>query len=159
MVRNWQVALERVRTALMRRGSSRHDADDLVQEAWVRLADYARRRKVARPEAFLMRVAINLSIDEHRARTIRGEQVLIEELGLVDTAPGAEAVLLAREQVARLFECMGSLDAKTCKIFLSHRMDGMSYGEIAKEHQVSVSSVEKHLAKAMLILTTLMEGW
>ncbi|MBT9495680.1 MAG: RNA polymerase sigma factor, partial [Paucibacter sp.] len=37
MASNWQITFNRVRAALMRRGRSTHDADDLVQEAWVRL--------------------------------------------------------------------------------------------------------------------------
>jgi RNA polymerase sigma-70 factor (ECF subfamily) len=35
----------------------------------------------------------------------------------------------------------------------------MSYQEIAKLHRLSVSSVEKHIAKATLLLTGWMEGW
>jgi RNA polymerase sigma factor (sigma-70 family) len=159
MVRNWQTALSRVRAALMRRGRTRHDADDLVQEAWVRLACYERRQTVAEPEAFLMRTALNLSIDAYRASTNRGEQVLLDEVVLVDATPGAEAVLLARERVARLSKCLAGLDDRTGKIFLAHRIDGMSYLEIAREHRLSVSSVEKHIAKATLVVTSAMEGW
>lgn len=159
MVKNWQDALSRVRSALMRRGRTRHDADDLVQEAWVRLACYERKNAVAKPEAFLMRAALNLSIDAHRASKKRGEQMLLDEVVLVDTSPSAEAILLARERIARLSECLADLDARTCKIFLAHRIDGMSYGEIARDHRLSVSSVEKHIAKAMLVLTSSMEGW
>ncbi|WP_304442601.1 sigma factor, partial [Pelomonas sp. KK5] len=33
----WAEVFGRVRSALMRRGRSAHDADDFVQEAWVRL--------------------------------------------------------------------------------------------------------------------------
>lgn len=38
MVRNWGDVLKRVRAMLLRRGRTSEDADDLVQEAWVRLA-------------------------------------------------------------------------------------------------------------------------
>ena len=159
MVKNWQTAFSRVRAALMRRGRTRHDADDLVQEAWVRLACYERRQTVAEPEAFLMRAALNLSIDAYRASKSRGEQVLLEETVLVDATPSAEAVLLGRERIARLSECLACLDARTRKIFLAHRVDGLSYLEIARDHGLSVSSIEKHIAKATLVLTSAMEGW
>ena len=159
MVKNWQTALARVRAALMRRGRTRDDADDLVQDAWVRLACYERQQTVVEPEAFLMRAALNLSIDAHRASKTRGEQLLLEDVVLVDATPSAEAVLLARERIARLSECLACLDAKTRKIFLAHRVEGMSYIEIARDHRLSVSSIEKHIAKATLVLTSLMEGW
>ena len=159
MSSNWQAVFVRVRAALMRRGRSAHDADDLVQEAWVRLAGYERGQTVARPEAFLMRTALNLSIDTHRARVSQGEEVLLDDVVLVDMAPGAEAVVLARERVARLSVCLGRLSEKTRDIFLSHRVDGLSYQEIAREHQLSISTVEKHVAKATLQITSWMEGW
>lgn len=37
---NWRPIFAKVKAALMRRGRSEHDAEDLVQEAWVRLAQY-----------------------------------------------------------------------------------------------------------------------
>lgn len=159
MVTNWQAALSRVRAALMRRGRTVHDADDLVQEAWVRLACYEREQSVAKPEAFLMRTALNLSIDAYRARANHGEEVLLDEVVLIDTTPGAEAVVLARERMARLSAGLGRMNGKTREIFLSHRVDGMSYQKIARQHQLSISTVEKHIAKATLQVTSWMEGW
>jgi RNA polymerase sigma factor (sigma-70 family) len=156
---DWQAALSRVRAALMRRGRTVHDADDLVQEAWVRLACYERKQPVDKPEAFLMRTALNLSIDTHRAGVIRGEEVLLDDVVLVDTSPGAEATLLGRERIARLSVCLGRLSEKTRVIFLSHRVDGMTYQEIAQRHELSISTVEKHVAKATLKVTSWMEGW
>jgi RNA polymerase sigma factor (sigma-70 family) len=159
MVKNWQSAFSRVRAALMRRGRTEHDAEDLVQEAWVRLARYERQQTVAEPEAFLMRAALNLSTDSYRASRSRGEQVLLDGVVLVDTSPGIEAVLLARERMSRLSECLGSLNPKTRDIFLAHRIDGMRYQDIARHHRLSVSAVEKHIAKATLMVTSWMEGW
>lgn len=159
MPTNWKAAMSRVRAALMRRGRTAHDADDLVQEAWVRLACYEREQPVHQPEAFLMRTALNLSIDAHRTRVNHGEEVLLEEVFLVDTSPTAEAVILARERMVRLSVCLGRLSDKTRQIFLSHRVDGLSYQEIAQRHQLGISTVEKHIAKATAQITTWMEGW
>lgn len=159
MFTNWRAVSSRVKSALLRRGRSDQDADDLVQEAWVRLACYARDQEVERPEAFLMRAALNLSIDAHRARVTRGEELVLEDVVLVDASPSVEDVLLGRERVARLGECLGRLNGKTRAIFLAHRIDGMSYPQIARAHGLSVSAVEKHIAKATLQLTTWMEGW
>lgn len=159
MLNNWSATFSRVKSALMRRGRSEQDADDLVQEAWVRLACFSQEQHVERPEAFLMRAALNLSIDAHRARVTRGEELMLDDVVLVDASPSAEAVLLARERVARLGVCLGRLNPRTRAIFLAHRIDGMSYPQIATAHGLSVSAVEKHIAKATLLLTTWMEGW
>jgi RNA polymerase sigma-70 factor (ECF subfamily) len=159
MATNWKAAMSRVRAALMRRGRTVQDADDLVQEAWVRLACYEREQTVAKPEAFLMRTALNLSIDTHRKQMNHGEEILLDEVVLIDAAPTSEAVVLARERVARLGVCLGRLSEKTRDMFLSHRVDGMSYQQIAQRHQLSISTVEKHVAKATMQVTSWMEGW
>jgi RNA polymerase sigma factor (sigma-70 family) len=159
MIKDWTSVFSRVKAALRRRGRSEQDADDLVQEAFVRLACYERKQPVEKPEAFLMRTALNLSVDAYRTRASRGEEVLLDDVVLVDTAPRAEDVLLSRERLARLSECVARLNDKTRAIFLAHRVDGLSYREIGRLHGLSISSVEKHVAKAALLVTAWMEGW
>ena len=159
MIKDWRDALSRVRAALMRRGRSGHDADDLVQEAWVRMACYERDHVVEQPDAFLMRTALNLSIDAHRTRTGHGEEIDLEDVVLIDLSPNTEAVVLAKERMALLSECLGRLSEKTRDIFLAHRIDALTYQQIAQRHGLSISTVEKHIAKATLQLSTWMEGW
>jgi RNA polymerase sigma-70 factor (ECF subfamily) len=159
MIEDWTSVFSRVKGALRRRGRSEQDAEDLVQEAFVRLACYEREHAVEKPEAFLMRTALNLSIDAHRTQTSRGEEVLLDDVVLVDTTPGTEDVLLSRERLARLSECVARLNDKTRAIFLAHRLDGMTYQEIGRLHGLSISGVEKHVAKAVLMITGWMEGW
>ena len=156
---NLQATFARIRSALQRRGNTAQDAEDLVQEAWVRLACYEREQVVAQPEAFMMRTALNLSIDAHRARVTRGDEVLVEDVVLLDIEPTAEAVLLGKERLTRLSLGVGRLSETTRSIFLSHRIDGLPYSAIARAHGVSITTVHKHVAKATLQLTSWMEGW
>lgn len=143
----------------MRRGRTVHEAEDLVQEAWVRMSGHAGREAVSNPEAFLMRTALNLSIDAHRARRAQGDEVALDDVVLADVAPGVEDVLLGRERMARMSVCLGRLPERTRGIFLAHRLDGRSYTDIARELGISVNAVEKHVTKATLLLTCCMEGW
>lgn len=159
MIRDWQSVFARIRSALLRRGRSEQDADDLVHEAWIRLASYSREHPVDQPEAFLMRTALNLSIDAHRASAIRGEQVLLEDVVIIDARPSADDAVLARERLARLSECLMRMNEKTRAVFLAHRVDGLSYKQIAAQQGITVSAVEKHISKALLLVTGWMEGW
>jgi len=159
MVKDLREAFSRVKAALVRRGRTEHDADDLLQEAWVRLACYEIEKPVENPEGFLMRAALNLSVDAHRRRQSQGEEVLLEDVVLVDTTPSAETVLLGRERVARLSVCLGRLTEQTREIFLAHRVEGRGYQDIARQHNLAVSTVERHVAKATLLITSWMEGW
>ncbi len=159
MSSDWKSAYRRVKAALMRRGRSEPDADDIVQEAWIRLTLYECEQVIDEPEAFLMRIALNLSIDMHRSRMRHGEEVLLEDVVLVDASATLEDVLLARERVQRLGLGLGRLSDKTRDILIAYRLEGMTYKEIARRYGLSISTVEKHIARATMQLTTWMEGW
>lgn len=151
--------LSRVRRTLVRRGRTVHEAEDLVQDAWVRMASHSGTEPVANPEAFLMRTAINLSIDVHRATSAQGEAFVIDDMSLIDVSPGAEALLLGKERLARMAVCLERLPEYTREILLAHRLDGRSYTDIARELGISIKAVEKHVTKATVLLTSWMEGW
>jgi len=156
---NWLQLFSEVKRALKKRGSSEQDADDFVQEAFVRLTCFARGSPVENPEAFLMRTALNLSIDAHRHRGMRGAEVLVDDVVIADARPGVEDQLLARERIARLNAGFANLDERAREMVLSHRLDGMSYEEIARRHGVSISTVHHQIAKALMQLTGWMHGW
>ncbi|MFG6416871.1 RNA polymerase sigma factor [Roseateles sp. DC23W] len=157
---NWPEVLARVRSALRRRGQTEHEAEDLVQEAWLRLVRYEdARQPVEQPEAFLMRTALNLSIDAHRTAVGRGEHVLLEDVVILDAAPSTEAVVLARERMARLALGVSRLTERTREILVANRIDGLPPAEIAKRFDINVATVHQHLAKATLRLNEWMEGW
>lgn len=144
----------------MRRGRSPQDAEDIVQEAWIRLTVYERERPVERPEAFLMRSALNLSVDMHRSASCRGEAVAItEETVIIDTAPGPEETVLGRERAARLELCLSRLSDKTREIFLAHRVEGMTYRQIAQQFGISETAVGVHVSKGVLHVGNGMRGW
>lgn len=159
LVSNWPDIFARVCAALMRRGRSEHEAEDMAQEAWVRMASYERVQPIDNPEAFLMRTAINLSIDAHRARLTQGEEVKIDEVLLVDRSPSIEAIVLGKERLARLHVCLKRLTDKNRDIFLAHRLEGLTYQEVADRYGLSTSTVEKHVAKATAQMSMWMEEW
>jgi RNA polymerase sigma-70 factor (ECF subfamily) len=159
MAWNWQVTLDAMRVMLLRRGRTSEDVDDLVQEAWLRYAVYQRERPVASPGAFLVRTVQNLAINADRARAVRGEEVAVEELSLVDPSPGTEDTVLGRERLARMDACLHRLESKTRAILLDIRLGGMSFDEAAEVHQISVSGVEKRVAQATAKIARWMEGW
>ena len=130
-----------------------------MQEAWIRLASYDREHAVERPEALLMRIALNLSVDAYRMSVSHGEEVAVEDVVLIDVAPSVDDVVLAKERMARLSICLRRLSPKTRDIFLSYRMEDLTYQEIATRHGLSVSTVEKHVSRAMVQLAGWMEGW
>lgn len=161
---DWRAIFSRVRVVLRRRGCTSEDADDLIQDAYLRLDSYQRTHVVLHPDAFLIRAAWNLAIDAHRAQRSHGETILLDEesvevpcgeLGSTAT----EEVVLNWERLTRLSLSVGGLEKRTRAVFVAHLFYGMSYPEIALALGLSVRAVGKHLAKATMALIRRMEGW
>lgn len=145
----------RLTKLLRRRGKSPEETEDLVQEAFVRLQIFLNQgNEVREPEAFLVRTTLNLAIDARR-RDRRDLYVAepVEDLNLVDHAPEPEELVAAAERLRKMQETLDTkLNPKTRDIYLRNRLGGYTYQEIADDLQMSVRTVEKHIARAITLL-------
>jgi RNA polymerase sigma-70 factor (ECF subfamily) len=155
-----QSHLHQLKKLLLRRGATRDDADDLVQEAVLRLHVYAREGgQVRDQEAFVTRCALNLAVDAHRhARRDLYESKPVEELNLVDMSPAPDEVFAAEQRLIRMKETLERVSARTREIFFMHRLQGFSHAQIASRLKISKSAVEKHIASAVTILSIERQG-
>jgi RNA polymerase sigma-70 factor (ECF subfamily) len=58
----------------------------------------------------------------------------------------------------RVEEAIGSLPRMQREIFLAHRLDGMTYQQIAARTGLSVRRVERHLTRAIYKITKMRRG-
>ena len=58
----------------------------------------------------------------------------------------------------RLEEAVAAMPAKQREIFLAHRLDDMTYAEIASRTGLSVRQVERQMARAVYKLCKQMDG-
>jgi RNA polymerase sigma factor (sigma-70 family) len=148
----------KLRRLLRSRGRSVDDTDDLIQEAFLRLQLYCRDKSVVQTEAFLVRTAINLSVDQHRreraAAVVPGA---LDTMQLIDPRPWPDAVCAAQERLQHLKAGLAALSPRQREVFLLNRVEGYSFAQIAKDLSLSISMVEKHAAKAILFLTNWMD--
>jgi RNA polymerase sigma-70 factor (ECF subfamily) len=145
----WRVLLRRVAKA-----TRAPDPEDLLHSAFIRLEEYRARAEVADPRAFLVRVAINLAHDERRSPAMRlpREPIDADGLGLVDDKPLQDEVLEVRNRLSRVQQALAELSPRTRQVFLMHRIEHLKYREIALRLGITISAVEKHVAKAVLFL-------
>jgi len=146
--------LRQLKRKLQHRGSSPEDAEDLVQEAVVRLFVYTRTGgKVYDTQAFLTRTALNLAIDLHRhSRRDQYEPEPIEALDLLDVGPTPDEILVAEQRLLRMKDALDRVSRRAREVFFMHRLQGLSHAEIASKLGISKSAVEKHIAGAVTIL-------
>lgn len=130
------------------------DAEDLLQELWLKIDATAQDDKVIEPLPYLYRMAHNLMIDRRRSearRIARDHQYYgaIDGEGRgADDAPNSERTLLARDDLLQMDGVLAALGARTDHIFRRHRVDGVAQRQIAEELGITLSGVEKHLQKA-----------
>lgn len=60
--------------------------------------------------------------------------------------------------LGRMEEAMLNMPKLQREIFMAHRLDDMSYGEIAERTGLTVRQVERHMAKAIYKLVKQLDG-
>ena len=145
----------RLLRSISRRTSSREEAHDLVHDIFLRIARIGASRplKLDKPEAYLSRMATNLLRDLARtaSRHQSDRHVTVDEQSL--PGPDQQKHLESRDMLRRMEAAMLKLRPITREIFMAHRLDGLSYAEIADRTGLSVKGVEKHMSKAIAQIT------
>ena len=136
---------------LTRYFSSEHDIDEIAQEAFLKAFEAERHQEIRSPKSFLFQIAKNAAL--HRlTRKSRLITDYIEDLGKrefeSDTASVEEQVA-ANERMAVFCQAAASLPAQCRRAFLLRKVYGFSHKEIAERLGISVSTVEKHMAKGL----------
>jgi RNA polymerase sigma factor (sigma-70 family) len=147
---------ERLMKFLRRKGRSREDAEDLIQEAMLRLHVYGRDTPVVNEEAFLRHAANNLSIDQHRHnRPDLRKEVPIEDIEeqnpLVAQESTPEDTIEAQQRLSRIKAVLDAVSPRTREIYFAHRA-GYSYAEIAAHMDISNITISRHIARALLAI-------
>jgi RNA polymerase sigma factor (sigma-70 family) len=152
----WEALARRIERAF----ASRADAEDALQSAFIRLEEYRAQVAVENPLGFLIRSAMNIGVDQNRRSRVRGEMDDREAAlaALVEDAPQQDTVVAARERLQQVMTAIGRLNPRTREVFLMNRVDEMKYAEIASRLGITVSAVEKHMAKAILQVGRIRRG-
>jgi RNA polymerase sigma factor (sigma-70 family) len=125
----------------------REEADDMVQETYLRLMKNGVSLNFDRPRAYLFRVASNLAIDTKRSAKNRSR--LVEEATKVACAPISSIDPLrpfdnfVERPALRAF--IGGLSPQHRAILLLKAIEGATNGEIAERVGVSSRTVERQL--------------
>lgn len=131
------------------------EAEDLVQEAYAKVLGVPDWRRLEQPERFVLTIIRNLAFERfRRAKVVGIRQIGVLEMeALPDPAPDAHAVTSAREELSRVLEAVDRLPEQCRRVVTLRKMEGLSPGQIAVRLNLSISTVEKHLAKGLMLLT------
>ena len=131
----------------------RAQAEDVVQEAYLRFSEAASRRLFDEPVGYLYRIVHNLAFDGLRRLSLAGryvkrgaEQAAVE---VPEAKPSPEAQLIARQELAHVMAALGELPERTRTAFEMHRLGGFKLKEIAERLGISVSMAQFLVVEAV----------
>ncbi len=135
---------------LRQRLNNSADAADLAQDTFVRVLLARSAEGLREPRHYLATVARGLVIDLYRRRSL--EQAYLEVLATQPErhAPSAEVRAEILDSLLAIDRLLDGLGARTRAIFLAVQLDGLSYEKAAERAGVSVTTVRKHLARALM---------
>jgi RNA polymerase sigma factor (sigma-70 family) len=148
------------RDALVRfftlRSGSAAEAEDIVQELFLRIAQVDA-ATIENPGAFLYKLGTNVLIDRARARrraALREDVYARASSTAAATEPAAdapspEAAWASRRQLEQVMATVQAFPAQRRRVFIMHKLDGLSYAEVAAALGISRSAVEKHMMAAL----------
>jgi len=139
--------------AAFKRLKSEEAAEEAVQDLFLNL--YMRRREImitSSLEAYL-KTALKYQI----FKTYRSQQAHYKRIDKIIAdqqieSPTVEETLDNKMLRKRIYEVAGRMPDKCREVFLLSRYDQLSHKDIAEKLDISVSTVKKHLTKAMNIM-------
>lgn len=137
-----------LRAWLRRRAYLGLDIDDIVQEAYARLAMLDDVAHIAAPKAYFFQCAYSILLaDQRRSRIISIEAFQDgAELDIESGDPLPDQQAETREELRQVSQAIEALPTRCREVFLLRKVQGLSQKDVAKKMGLSESSVEKHVA-------------
>lgn len=122
-------------------------AEDIVQDAFLKVWEIRTTVKVETARALLYTIASNLYANRYKRQKLKlkFEQTITEDR----TFESPEFEMELKEFDNKLQQVLAGMNEKSRLVFLMNRIDQMTYNEIAKNLDISVKAVEKRMKKAL----------
>lgn len=133
--------------------SSSQDIEDVVQESYLKALGAEKKHEISSPKAFLFRIARNEALKELQKKSRRITDYL-DELDIPEAATSdtlVEDSSIAKQRFGLFCQSAVEMPPRCRKAFLMCKVYGFSYKEIASHLGISVSGVEKHIARGLEI--------
>lgn len=131
------------------------EVDDLVAETMARTFASENWREIRNGLAFMTRTAHNILIDQQRREVIVSFD-LMADLEDLQRSISTDGLLNARDELRRLEKVIEALPPQARRAFVLRRVHELSVAEVADIMLLSVTTVEKHLTKALKAVTRAM---
>lgn len=127
---------------------------DLVQDVFLKLSRSDVPEELNNSGNYVISVARSVLIDHHRRRQVRhaAYHTGLDDLDIESKDLPADRVLDSRALAERLQIALLALPDRTRDVFALRTIRGMKMAEVAQTMQISLSTAEKHHARALVHL-------
>jgi RNA polymerase sigma factor (sigma-70 family) len=148
-----------LRTFFGRRTRDAAEAQDLVQQVFLSLAEHPQLEVIDNSDAYVFQTAANALRDHCRRSRVRSRFVDTQlggnSDGRSDLSP--ERILQGQEAIEQVVAALRELPERTRDIFMLRCFEGLKHAEIARLQGISVRAAEKHFAKALAHVSGVVE--
>ncbi|WP_035852357.1 RNA polymerase factor sigma-70 [Deefgea rivuli] len=126
-------------------------AEDIVQDAYLKIMQLQSAIQAKQPIAYLTQVVRNLAIDVKRRESLELTYFALEDEGqmVADTSPLPEMQLITEQSLRLLSAALKELPARTQRVFVMYRLEGLTQREIANLLGVSATLVNFMIKDAL----------
>ncbi|MNK12438.1 putative RNA polymerase sigma factor FecI [compost metagenome] len=127
----------------------RETAADLTQDTFARLLQDRDLAALREPRAFLTTAARGLAANWFRRQSL--ERAYLDQLAALPEAvvPSLEDQAVVREALQQIDVMLDGLPAAARQVFLLAQFEGLRYEAIAQRLQLSLSTVKRHMKRAL----------
>lgn len=135
------------------------DPGDLVQETFLRFVGRSTRGVLDNPIGYLHRIARNLLFEQSRRHRVRQAKEAEFKADLEIAIAPSQSYEIEAAQTMEIFQrAVDELPPKTREVFLLHRLDGLTYGEIGERLAISIRTVNWHMTEALFRIRRTMDA-
>ena len=125
------------------------DAADVAHDTFVRILGGRHAAQIVEPRDYLATIARGLVIDRYRRHAIEQayKQTLAERPEAIAISEEDKAIII--ETLVAVDKSLSALGERARRIFMLSQIEGLTYQQIADQLQVSLTTVKKHMIRAL----------
>jgi RNA polymerase sigma factor (sigma-70 family) len=130
------------------------EVDDLIQEAYAKLAGLTTVSNITQPKAYLYQIVKRLISDHIRRAKVVSIRAVAEAAQLSASQEGMtpERIWSGLQALERLYQAIARLPGPCRSVFVMRKFDDKPQKAIAAELRISENTVERRMSRALLMV-------